>query len=231
MSRLRMKYKLYDISFFHLWLLTLHTYTISLYLNLCSTMVDWTLRNKLQWNLNLNIQLCIKKKYLKILSAKWCSYCGGFNVLPNWGRVTHICVIKTYQHCFRLNDEYCELDHGNMSPGKRQPFCCGLNVLNTDTGNCTIAMLLPMGYSPMVFLSHLDFIPSAPIYTCFWIFIFMSFWWIHAKETQLQSVSNGVMSLLHEATDFISRPRLITDMNHIWQIWIFLLSKSFFVLL
>ena len=49
------------------------------YLNQCCNVVNWTLRNKLQWNFNQNILL--KKMHLKVLFAKWWTFCVGLNVL------------------------------------------------------------------------------------------------------------------------------------------------------
>ena len=41
------------------------------YLNQCWLIVNCTLKNKLQWNLNQNTKLCFTKMHLKISSAKW----------------------------------------------------------------------------------------------------------------------------------------------------------------
>ena len=43
--------------------------------------VNWTLRNKIQWNLNRNSYIFIKKMHLKISSAKWRPFCLSLNVL------------------------------------------------------------------------------------------------------------------------------------------------------
>ena len=40
-----------------------------------------SLRNAVQWNLNQNENIFCKEIYLKILSAKWCPFCSGLNVL------------------------------------------------------------------------------------------------------------------------------------------------------
>ena len=51
------------------------------YLNQCWNIVNWTLGNKLQWNL-IEIQtFSLKKIRLKMLSAKCCSFCLSLNVL------------------------------------------------------------------------------------------------------------------------------------------------------
>ena len=41
------------------------------YLNQCWIIVNWTLRNKLQWNVDQNIKLFILKMHLKKSSTKW----------------------------------------------------------------------------------------------------------------------------------------------------------------
>ena len=46
-------------------------------------------------------QFSSKKMHMKMSSAKWRPSCLGLNVLTHWGRVTHICINKIYQHCFR----------------------------------------------------------------------------------------------------------------------------------
>ena len=55
------------------------------YLNQCWNIVSWTARNKLQWNVNQNSYIFIKKIQLKMLSGKWRPFCLGLNVL---GRVS-----------------------------------------------------------------------------------------------------------------------------------------------
>ena len=75
------------------------------------TYFNWTLRHKLQWNLNRNSNMCLKKKMcLKMLSGKWWPFCLSLNVLTHWGRVTHICVSKI---------TIIGSDYG-LSPGRRQ---------------------------------------------------------------------------------------------------------------
>ena len=51
------------------------------HLNQCWNIVNWTLRNKLQWYLNLNLTFSFKKIHLKMLSGKWRQICLGLNVL------------------------------------------------------------------------------------------------------------------------------------------------------
>ena len=41
------------------------------YVNQCRNNVNWTLRNKLQWNLNRNSYIFIQENALKISSGKW----------------------------------------------------------------------------------------------------------------------------------------------------------------
>ena len=45
--------------------------------------VNWTLRKKLQWNLNRNSSISFKKMHLKMSSAKWRPFCLGLNVLTH----------------------------------------------------------------------------------------------------------------------------------------------------
>ena len=45
---------------------------------------NWTVRNKLQWNLNPNSYISFTKMYLKMWSGKWRSYCLGLHVLKFW---------------------------------------------------------------------------------------------------------------------------------------------------
>ena len=51
------------------------------YLNQWWNIVNWTLRNKLQWNLNRNLKFSFKKIRLKVSSAKWRLFFLGLNVL------------------------------------------------------------------------------------------------------------------------------------------------------
>ena len=51
------------------------------YLNQCWNIVNWTIRNKLQWILIEIHTLSFKKLPLKLASAKWRPFCLGLNVL------------------------------------------------------------------------------------------------------------------------------------------------------
>ena len=51
------------------------------YLNQCWFIINWTLGNKFQCNLNENSNFSFKKMHLKILSAKWQPFCLSLNVL------------------------------------------------------------------------------------------------------------------------------------------------------
>ena len=51
------------------------------YLNQCWDIVNWTLRNKSQWNLNRNLYIFIQEMHLKMSSGEWRPSCPGFNVL------------------------------------------------------------------------------------------------------------------------------------------------------
>ena len=58
------------------------------YLNQCWVIVNWTLRNKLQWNFDQNTFM---KMYLKILSAKRHPFCPGGDQLSSVLPDTSIC--------------------------------------------------------------------------------------------------------------------------------------------
>ena len=49
--------------------------------------VNWTLGNKLQWNLNRNLNIFMQLMQLKVSSGKWRPSCLGLNVLTNNGLV------------------------------------------------------------------------------------------------------------------------------------------------
>ena len=51
------------------------------YLNQCWVIVNWTLMNKLQWNLNQNTKFFIKNMHMNISSAKWWPFSPGGNEL------------------------------------------------------------------------------------------------------------------------------------------------------
>ena len=51
------------------------------YLNQYCIIVNWALRNKLQWNVIQNSNIFIQKMHFKISSAKWCPFCFGLNAL------------------------------------------------------------------------------------------------------------------------------------------------------
>ena len=51
------------------------------YLNQCWNIVNWTPRNKLQWNVNRNSYIFIQENQLKMSSGIWRPFCLGLNVL------------------------------------------------------------------------------------------------------------------------------------------------------
>ena len=55
------------------------------YLNQCWDIVNWTLRNKLQWNFNWNSYLFIQENAIEMSSGKWRPFCLGLNVLNSGG--------------------------------------------------------------------------------------------------------------------------------------------------
>ena len=56
------------------------------YLKQCWNIVNWTLRNKLQWKFNRNSNISSKKMHLKMASAKLLSFCLRLNVLNLYHR-------------------------------------------------------------------------------------------------------------------------------------------------
>ena len=54
------------------------------YLIQCWVIVNWTLRNKLQWNFNQNAKLFIHEIAPKISSVEWQSFCLGGDELGEW---------------------------------------------------------------------------------------------------------------------------------------------------
>ena len=66
------------------------------YLNQWWVIVNWTLRNKLQWNFNQNIKLFIYEMHQKISSTKWRPFCPGRDEL-NW---TLLLQTQLYHPCF-----------------------------------------------------------------------------------------------------------------------------------
>ena len=117
--------------------------------------VNWNLRNKLRWNLNLNMKIFIQKMHLKMSSARWWPFCLSLDMLimfnrgrefgnplisllTHWGRVMHICVIK---------QTIIGSDNG-LAPGRRQPIIwtnAGISLigpLGTNFSEIVIAILI-----------------------------------------------------------------------------------------
>ena len=96
------------------------------YLNQWWNIVDWTLGNKLQWNLNRNLYICVNENPSENVIWKMRGICHGLNVLSwyswsrswkhslmtltHWGQVTHICISELTM---------IGSDNG-LSPGRRQ---------------------------------------------------------------------------------------------------------------
>ena len=51
------------------------------YLKQCWDIVNWILGNKLQWNLNWNLNIFIEENAFEIVVWKWRPFCLGLNVL------------------------------------------------------------------------------------------------------------------------------------------------------
>ena len=62
----------------------------------CWNTVNWTLRNKLQWNFNRNSDISFQKMHLKVSSAKWQPFCFGLNVLTHCPRVEVAVLFKVW---------------------------------------------------------------------------------------------------------------------------------------
>ena len=59
---------------------------LSHYLNQCQYIVNWILRNKLQWNCNQNSYFFIKKMHVKMLSAKYLPILSWPQCVKLWSR-------------------------------------------------------------------------------------------------------------------------------------------------
>ena len=51
------------------------------YLNLCWNIVNWTLRNRFQWNVNQNSNIFIEENMFENVICRWWPFCLGPNVL------------------------------------------------------------------------------------------------------------------------------------------------------
>ena len=85
--------------------------------------------------LNIFIWFSFKKIHLKMSSTKCWQFCSGFNVLPHWGRVTHICS-KPDHHRFR---EYRQIS--NISCTKSQ---------NLNVSHLACSCLCPIHWSQVL---------------------------------------------------------------------------------
>ena len=91
-----------DHRWFRLWLVAWSA--PSHYLNQSLNIVNWTLRNKRQWNFNRNSYIFIHGNAFKISTAKWQPFCLDLNVLtsqaetnatPFYSLLMKICVIRS----------------------------------------------------------------------------------------------------------------------------------------
>ena len=64
------------------------------YQNQCRVVVNWTLRNKLQWNFNQSTKLFIDENASEKIVYRMAPILSRGDELTHWGRVTHICVSK-----------------------------------------------------------------------------------------------------------------------------------------
>ena len=62
------------------------------YLNQCWLIINWTLRNKLQWNSNQNTKYFINDMHLKMSSSKWQPQ--SFNI-STYSRWSVVCSLRT----------------------------------------------------------------------------------------------------------------------------------------
>ena len=83
------------------------------YLNYCSDIVNWTLRNILQWNLNRNSYIFIKKMHGNISSGKWRPFCLGHNVLKDtiWMAFFHQNGFHCLKQCTGLHNPVFFWEH------------------------------------------------------------------------------------------------------------------------
>ena len=104
------------------------------YLNQCWNIVNWTLRNKLQWNLNRNSYISFKKMHFKMPSGKWRPFCLGLNFL---GRLDQnngcwCCVCSSHQGISSHDIEDIGINRALSSKRRPfeipQPFWCGKMV-------------------------------------------------------------------------------------------------------
>ena len=120
--------------------------------------INWTTRNKLQWNFNQHMKIFIQENAFENV------VCATVAILTHWGRVKHICVVNLNTIgsdnglspgrrqaiiwtnarillIWILGTNFSEIlidihtfsfkkMHLNMSSGKCRPFCFGLNVLS-----------------------------------------------------------------------------------------------------
>ena len=96
------------------------------YLNQCWIIVNWTLRNKIQWNLNQNSKLFFHEHASQNIVCEMAAILPRGDELTHWGRETHICVSKQI---------IIGSDNG-LSPGRRQA------IIWTNAG---ILLIGPLG--------------------------------------------------------------------------------------
>ena len=86
------------------------------YLNKCWHIVNWTLRNKLQWNFIEILRFSFKKMHLKVSSAKWRPFCLSLNVSSHpvtiyimeiWGNLAIWQMLRCHWHWI-FCDVFCD---------------------------------------------------------------------------------------------------------------------------
>ena len=63
--------------------------------------VNWTLRNKLQWNLYRNSYIFISVMHLNMPSGNWWQFCLGINMVKAWHVIfffTRACIVKGFDN-------------------------------------------------------------------------------------------------------------------------------------
>ena len=73
------------------------------YLNQWMDIIYWTLRHKLQWNINRNSWISIQENSIKMSSAKCWPFCLSLNVLRRW--IVILQLLHNYLVCIWLT--YC----------------------------------------------------------------------------------------------------------------------------
>ena len=133
------------------------------YLNQCWNIVNWTLRNKFQWNFNRNSNIFIYENRMKISSAKWRSFCPCLNVLTHYFR---------WLNAKEANPQ-CTEAASLVSFALSHPFviCHQLNIA-LYCASITTAHAFPFRVASM---PAVRYDRSGGLPTCLWLFIYQDY--------------------------------------------------------